>query len=383
MKDLAKIAILAIATLTFEACSSTRSTTGGSSRADSTGTVNPTSGNNFSGSGDPAINPENGTRNSMVNGTANTTGGGTSTTTSDTGTTVNGGTTTSVNGTTTTSSTAGTNNTMSSANNNNNNNQIPGSTGTIGTENTKSSDDDQQFIHQAAISGMTEVQLSQLALKKAKSAAVKQFASMMVKDHSGANAELKTLAASKSITLPDSSALSQAGMSNSGTVATGNSFTEKSGNNSSTTNAGTTNTGSTTSTGAATTGSGTVTTGATTATTNNGTATNTNTSTGKPNTSAVMTGSGSATSSLSNGSDMGQAEKMQKLNSSSDKDFDNNYVQIMIKDHEKAVNLFEQGSKSSDPQVKAYATKHLPTLKMHLQLITALGKSTNSTSDIK
>jgi putative membrane protein len=62
--------------------------------------------------------------------------------------------------------------------------------------------DAQTFVREAAIGGMAEVELGELATGKASSDAVKQFAQRMVTDHSKTNAELKTLAHSKGLTLP-------------------------------------------------------------------------------------------------------------------------------------------------------------------------------------
>ena len=58
------------------------------------------------------------------------------------------------------------------------------------------------FVHEAAIGGMTEVKLGNLAQQQASSAQVKQFGARMVKDHSQANAELKQVASSKGIEVP-------------------------------------------------------------------------------------------------------------------------------------------------------------------------------------
>lgn len=85
-------------------------------------------------------------------------------------------------------------------------------TGVAGTETTDTSattgtasalqDADLLFIADAAIGGLAEVQLGQLASEKATNAEVKQFGQMMVTDHGNANTELQTLAQSKSVQLP-------------------------------------------------------------------------------------------------------------------------------------------------------------------------------------
>lgn len=61
---------------------------------------------------------------------------------------------------------------------------------------------DQRFVHEAAEGGMAEVELGKLASNKASSPTVKALAERMVTDHSKANDELKSLAASKNIMLP-------------------------------------------------------------------------------------------------------------------------------------------------------------------------------------
>jgi len=61
---------------------------------------------------------------------------------------------------------------------------------------------DQHFVMEAYEGGMAEVALGQLATEKASNPKVKEFGQRMVTDHGKANDELKTLAASKKITLP-------------------------------------------------------------------------------------------------------------------------------------------------------------------------------------
>ena len=60
------------------------------------------------------------------------------------------------------------------------------------------------FLPKAADGGMAEVQQGQVAQQKGTNDAVKNFGSMMVRDHSAANDQLKALATRRNITLPDS-----------------------------------------------------------------------------------------------------------------------------------------------------------------------------------
>ncbi|HEX2976404.1 MAG TPA: DUF4142 domain-containing protein [Bacteroidales bacterium] len=63
---------------------------------------------------------------------------------------------------------------------------------------------DQGFLNEAASGGMMEVELGRYAQENAVNTRVKNFGAMMVRDHSKANEELKSLASSKSLTLPSS-----------------------------------------------------------------------------------------------------------------------------------------------------------------------------------
>lgn len=132
---------------------------------------------------------------------------------------------------------------------------------------------DSEFMNKAAIGGMAEVELGKLASTKATNADVKQFGQQMMADHTRANTELKTLAASKNITLP----------------------TEV---------------------------------------------------------------------------DAKHKEDMDKLSKLSGAAFDKEYVKMMVEDHEKDVAEFEKQSNSgTDADVKSFASKTLPTLKSHLEMI--------------
>lgn len=65
-------------------------------------------------------------------------------------------------------------------------------------------DDLSEFMTKAASGGMMEVELGKMAQEKGQHADVKSFGKMMVTDHTAANNELKALAGTKNITLPDS-----------------------------------------------------------------------------------------------------------------------------------------------------------------------------------
>ncbi|MEX2595062.1 MAG: DUF4142 domain-containing protein [Anditalea sp.] len=62
--------------------------------------------------------------------------------------------------------------------------------------------DDSDFAVKAANAGMAEVSAGEIAQEKAQDQRVKDFAAMMVQDHTKANEELKSIAANKNITLP-------------------------------------------------------------------------------------------------------------------------------------------------------------------------------------
>lgn len=61
---------------------------------------------------------------------------------------------------------------------------------------------DAPFVKTAAMDGMAEVDLGEMAAKNAASNDVKEFAQRMVADHSKANDELKTIASQKNVPLP-------------------------------------------------------------------------------------------------------------------------------------------------------------------------------------
>ncbi|QNL47835.1 DUF4142 domain-containing protein [Olivibacter sp. SDN3] len=71
-----------------------------------------------------------------------------------------------------------------------------------GVESARGNLNDEEFVKEAVNGGMAEVELGELAVEKAEDAKVKEFANMMITDHTKANEELKILADKKEISLP-------------------------------------------------------------------------------------------------------------------------------------------------------------------------------------
>jgi len=83
---------------------------------------------------------------------------------------------------------------------------------------------DESFFKDAAQAGMAEVSAGRTAEQKGTSPAVKEFAAMMVKDHSAANAKLKKIAMAKGVELPDSPSMMQKAMNKKTDLHSGASF---------------------------------------------------------------------------------------------------------------------------------------------------------------
>jgi putative membrane protein len=63
---------------------------------------------------------------------------------------------------------------------------------------------------------------------------------------------------------------------------------------------------------------------------------------------------------------------LDELSKLSGAEFDKEYVEAMVDDHEEDVEMFESKSSSSDADIKSFASKTLPTLKKHLEAIKAI-----------
>jgi putative membrane protein len=77
-----------------------------------------------------------------------------------------------------------------------------------------------------------------------------------------------------------------------------------------------------------------------------------------------------------------QRSDMSKLQRMKGEDFDRGFAKMMVKDHEKAVDLFEKEStKGGDADLKAFASSTLPTLQEHLTMARALPGNEKSNSN--
>jgi putative membrane protein len=83
---------------------------------------------------------------------------------------------------------------------------------------------DASFYKKAAEAGLSEVDAGNLALQKSSDPKVKDFAAMMVKDHTAANEKLKAVADGKGITLPTSASVGQMATEAKLKVLTGDTF---------------------------------------------------------------------------------------------------------------------------------------------------------------
>jgi putative membrane protein len=74
--------------------------------------------------------------------------------------------------------------------------------GTSGDAAADVSRGDQDFVHDAAIAGMAEIDMARMALDRSRDANVKKFAQMMIDDHTKAGNDLKSVAMRHRIEVP-------------------------------------------------------------------------------------------------------------------------------------------------------------------------------------
>jgi putative membrane protein len=69
-----------------------------------------------------------------------------------------------------------------------------------------------------------------------------------------------------------------------------------------------------------------------------------------------------------------EQKHLDELNKKSGKDFDKEYIDMMVDDHKKDVDKFKKGSNDlKDPDLKNFAAQTLPIIQMHLDSIRAIG----------
>jgi putative membrane protein len=155
-----------------------------------------------------------------------------------------------------------------------------------------------QFLQQASISGINEVSMGNLGLKRAQDSKIKDYAQVILNDHMVINAEIKALAKIKNIKLPDSMSIPINSMQ-----------------------------------------------------------TRVDTALSSPSVKQADTSKNKAI-----------------VADSVEANFDSGYMQMMIKDHQKAIDLFTQGSQNKDPDIQTFCLKYLPILKRHLDDAASISK---------
>lgn len=71
------------------------------------------------------------------------------------------------------------------------------------------------------------------------------------------------------------------------------------------------------------------------------------------------------------------AGHISEMNSLEDRAFDVQYMRMMINDHAKTMQLFTDGSRLADPELRAFALKTLPVIRKHYESALKIGKGLN------
>ncbi len=171
----------------------------------------------------------------------------------------------------------------------------------------------QQFVSDAAVGGMKEVFLSEAALDESTNADIKSFANRMVKDHNAANKKLMKIAQNEGLSFPPTNTFSADDPNWSNPLIT-------------------------------------------------------NPENVKGAEALTMTNFPYRTDYL-------DVKRLQSLNGDQ---FDQAYLSNMVSDHAQAVSEFETASQSlSDPKLKKFADKTLPTLQKHSKMAQELNDKYN------
>ena len=213
---------------------------------------------------------------------------------------------------------------------------------------------DRRFISKAAEDNHKEIAISQLAAQRANNPEVRSYAQQIASDHNKMTQELVQLAQTKGVELENAAAPTSGAMGGMHHSTDANRSMSGSGVSGST-NAGVASThGAPRATGSSSTASTPASTGMST---NDSTATSTSGSTG-------LAGSMSASVPEEISSD----RHYRNLSRKDGAEFDKSYVDMMVDQHEADVKLFERAARDAeDSEVRAFASRHLPSLQQHLQ----------------
>jgi predicted outer membrane protein len=206
--------------------------------------------------------------------------------------------------------------------------------GSMGADRDNDSDKlkwgDRRFLQKAAEGNEKELAFAQLASRQATNAEVRSFAQHLVSDHQNMDRELVQLAQAKGVDLDrrsGSMSSSRGGITGSDRSATG--AYDRSG-------AGSGQTGS-----------------------SSGMYSDAGSSAGMPS------DSGTAVSAPALG--WNGERQYRRLAGENSADFDREFIEMMVDEHESNVKAFEKtADKADDPEVKAFAAKYVPALRQHL-----------------
>jgi putative membrane protein len=174
----------------------------------------------------------------------------------------------------------------------------------------------EQFVSDAAVGGMKEIFLSELALEQTTNTDVKSFAKRMIKDHSATNKKLMKIAEDEGLSFPPT-----------------NTFSSEDPNWS------------------------------------------------NPLISNPENLKGAQLLTMTNLPYLADYQDVKRLQSLSGDQFVQMYSSDMVEDHIQAVNEFETASQSlSDPKLKKFAEKTLPTLQKHFKMAQELNDKYNSSN---
>ncbi len=224
---------------------------------------------------------------------------------------------------------------------------------------------DRRFISKAAEDNHKEIAISQLAAERANNPEVRSYAQQIASEHQQMTQELVQLAQRKGVELENAAALSSGAVSTAHRSVDANRSMSGSGVNGST-NAGVATThGAPRATGSSSTAS-------------------TPASSGVPTSDSTATSTASSGSMAASSSSMGAATSpdiasdrhYRNLSRKEGVAFDKSYVSMMVDQHEADVKLFERAARDAeDAEVRAFASRHLPSLQQHLQRATNLSET--------